>query len=101
MRHFREIPGAPRAILLALALCAGSASPALAQFYSLDGRFQCLNDPHAVCYDAVSDWPAAKPRSPVPIGPSEPPPAQTAMPPPPVATPVAAPLDPILAVAQR
>jgi TPR repeat protein len=44
--------------LLALALCAGGAGPARAQFYSLEGRYECLNHPAAVCYDATSTAPA-------------------------------------------
>ncbi|HZB94222.1 MAG TPA: SEL1-like repeat protein [Stellaceae bacterium] len=39
-----------------LALAAGAA-PARAQFYSLEGRFQCLDHPGAVCFDATSDAP--------------------------------------------
>lgn len=100
MRRRRAIPGAPRAILLALALCAGGTSPALAQFYSLEGRFQCLNDPQAVCYDAVSDWPVAKPNVPAQSGPSVPPKIHVANPVSGV-TVAAAPVDPLLAVAQR
>jgi hypothetical protein len=100
MRQSRKFLSAQRAMWLALALCAGSASPALAQFYSLEGRFQCLNDPHAVCYDAVSDWPVAKPKAPAESGPSTPPKPQVAQPLP-AATVAAAPLDPVLAVARR
>src|SRR5262249_39567108 len=100
MRRPREFPRAFRATWLALALCVGGASPALAQFYSLEGRFQCLNDPHAVCYDAASAWPTTNPPAPVKGAPSEPPKFQAAKPLP-VATVTAAPPDPVLAVAQR
>lgn len=48
------------AALAVSAWCACSA-PAAAQFYSLEGRFECLNDPKAVCFDATSDGPMAKP----------------------------------------
>jgi len=33
--------------------------PAAAQFYSLEGRFQCLDKPGSVCFDAASDAPVA------------------------------------------
>ena len=47
----------PRIAALALALgCA--ALPAHAQFYSLEGRFECLDDPHAVCGDVAQQAPA-------------------------------------------
>jgi len=51
---------------LALALCATAATPARAQFYSLEGRYQCLNDPSAVCYDATPSTLAPKKKSAVP-----------------------------------
>jgi hypothetical protein len=51
---------ATRLGFLALALCAIGAAPSHGQFYSLEGRYQCLDDPKAVCYDATSS--AAKPR---------------------------------------
>lgn len=35
------------------AFCAVGAPPARAQFYHLDGRFECLNRAGAVCYDAT------------------------------------------------
>jgi hypothetical protein len=48
-------------LLLALVL---RALPAEAQFYSLDGRFQCLDNPRAVCFDATSDVPRPAPAAP-------------------------------------
>lgn len=48
------------AVLAVSAWCA-LASPAAAQFYSIEGRFECLNDPKAVCFDATNDGPLAKP----------------------------------------
>jgi TPR repeat protein len=44
---------------LALAVWCVGALPAWGQFYSLEGRFQCLDDPQAVCFDATSDGPTA------------------------------------------
>lgn len=45
-----------RHILLGLALAlAGPAVPARADFYALEGRFQCLERPGAVCFDATPD----------------------------------------------
>jgi hypothetical protein len=44
---------------LAVAAWWAGALPAQAQFYSREGRFECLDDPHAVCFDATSDRPAA------------------------------------------
>ncbi len=51
------------AALAVWAWCA-SAPPAQAQFYSLEGRFECLNDPKAVCFDATPDGPLARPSAP-------------------------------------
>jgi len=45
-----------------LALCALAPSAARADFYALDGRFECLNQPRAVCYDATPSR-AAAPRN--------------------------------------
>jgi hypothetical protein len=50
---------ATRLGFLALALCAIGAAPSHGQFYSLEGRYQCLDDPKAVCYDATSSKSAA------------------------------------------
>jgi TPR repeat protein len=50
-----------RVIAALLALSFLEVVPAQAQFYSLEGRFQCLNDPAAICFDASSGWPAPKP----------------------------------------
>jgi TPR repeat protein len=46
---------------LAVSAWCACAAPAAAQFYSLEGRFECLNDPKAVCFDATSDGPMARP----------------------------------------
>jgi hypothetical protein len=53
---------AARLVFLALALCGIGAAPSRGQFYSLEGRFECLNDPEAVCYDATASKSAGKPR---------------------------------------
>jgi hypothetical protein len=100
----------------ALTLAAiGAAAPARADFYSLEGRFQCLDQPGAVCYDATPSRAPTPPAAPAPKPAAAmqtrdaPPPA-----PKPVPTPVSAPaaaanapapprrrMDPILAVAAR
>lgn len=59
MRHRRQDLAWLGAGLL-LAVAAGAA-PARAQFYSLEGRFQCLDHPGAVCFDATSDAPRRPP----------------------------------------
>ena len=64
MRFRRRVLEMAAAALL-LALGAGI-NPAAAQFYSLEGRFQCLDRPGAVCFDATSDRPAKKPAAPRP-----------------------------------
>jgi hypothetical protein len=72
--------------------------PARADFYSLEGRFQCLDKPDAVCYDATPSRDPAPPPLPVtaPAVPQAPPaPAKSA------SAPASAPLDPILAIALR
>lgn len=53
----------PTLLLLAMStvLAGASASPARAQFYQLDGRFQCLERQGAVCYDAAMAPPADPP----------------------------------------
>jgi hypothetical protein len=61
MPRFRSFGWLSAGLLLALVL---RALPAEAQFYSLDGRFQCLDNPRAVCFDATSDAP--RPAPPVP-----------------------------------
>lgn len=51
----------PGLLLFALATSL-AAAPASAQFYRLDGRFECLERPGAVCYDAsVAPAPAPAP----------------------------------------
>ena len=57
----------------AQSLCVGVAAPAHGQFCSLEGRYRCLNDPEAVCFDATSNEPAPQPKPepelrPVPAG---------------------------------
>ena len=51
---------------LAVSAWCAAALPAQAQFYSLEGRFECLNDPKAVCFDATPDGPLAKPSAAAP-----------------------------------
>jgi TPR repeat protein len=91
-----------RHALLAAALgVALSATPARADFYSLEGRFQCLDRPDAVCFDATPDVVPPPPRdsresalsAPAPT----PAPEAAAAPP----KPPAPPPDPIIAAARR
>lgn len=74
--------------------------PAAAQFYSLEGRFQCLDKPGSVCFDAASDAPAAPveaARRLVPIAAApEPHPAHR-----PAAKPAPDPQDPLAAIIAR
>lgn len=86
---------------LALALCAAGATPSRAQFYSLEGRYQCLNDLNAVCYDARPSPLPPKPASaaaPAVSAPSKP--EAKAAPTHPAAS-SALPTDPLAAVAAR
>ncbi|HUZ74441.1 MAG TPA: hypothetical protein VMU87_15765 [Stellaceae bacterium] len=95
-----------RSLTAALALALAIASPAQADFYSLAGRFQCLDKPGAVCYDATPSLepplPAQRPTPPLPKPPdvtqarAAPPPETVVAPPAPPR-----PLDPILAIAAR
>jgi hypothetical protein len=73
-----------KAVLLALALLGACALPAYAEFYRLEGRFECLNDPAATCTDAASVWPVPQPARPATPDrtPSATPPAQAAPTPP-------------------
>ena len=86
---------------LALALCAATATPSRAQFYSLEGRYQCLNDANAACYDTTPSVvppkpaPAAMPASSVRSKPD----AKAA--PTRVAAPSAVPADPLAEIAAR
>ncbi len=83
-------------LLAAAAALAGAAQPARADFYALEGRFQCLDRAGAVCFDATPD-PALAPPVPRDSQASEsPPPAPAAAPPPP-----RVPVDPIAAAAHR
>ncbi len=86
---------------LTLALSAAGATPSRAQFYSLEGRYQCLNDLNAVCYDATPSPLPPKPASaaaPAVSAPSKP--AAKAAPTHPAAS-SALPTDPLAAVAAR
>lgn len=76
--------------------------PAFADFYTLEGRFQCLDEPNAVCYDATPSRDPAPPR-PVAVAPVTPPAVTQAPPvaPKPVSAHARPPLDPILAIAMR
>jgi hypothetical protein len=91
-----------RHALLALALYpALAATPARADFYALEGRFQCLDHAGAVCFDATSDidvTPPAPSDSVVPES-QRPSPAPLAVAAPRAAPP--APIDPIIAAARR
>ncbi len=94
-----------RHVLLASALgLAAAAAPARADFYALEGRFQCLDRPGAICFDATPDAAVAPPPSPRDSRDSGPPelpyPAPTAAAAPPRAAPPE-PVDPIVAVARR
>jgi TPR repeat protein len=59
--RYPELVSVTRLGFLALALCGVGAAPSHGQFYSLEGRYECLNDPKAVCYDATSGEPTRKP----------------------------------------
>jgi len=83
---------------LALALCVTAAMPSRAQFYSLEGRYQCLNDPSAVCYDATPSRLPPKEKPAVPDAPAKPEAKAAAMH---AVVPSAAPADPLAAVAAR
>ncbi|HEV8015938.1 MAG TPA: hypothetical protein VGP48_10415 [Stellaceae bacterium] len=90
--------------LMALAAATLPTTPARADFFTLDGRFQCLDRANAVCGDARKLAPAAKPVAPVAPAPPE----VAAMPVEPVPAPDVVPPssaaradDPLLAIAQR
>ena len=94
-----------RSVFLGLALTlAATALPARADFYTLEGRFQCLDRPNAVCFDATTApvaEPVAAPRESrdstldaAPLGAAAPP----TRPAPAAATGSA---DPVLAIARR
>lgn len=90
---------------LVLAACCSGAPPAQAQFYSLEGRFQCLDRPGAVCFDATSDGPvtpsaAAAPPAMAAAGGALPP-AVKASAPRRIAARRAEAADPLRAIAQR
>jgi TPR repeat protein len=89
-----------RLALLAAALgVAFSATPARADFYSLKGRFQCLDRPGAVCFDATPDVVPLPPRDSRDSAPPAAAPAPEAAVVPP--KPSAPPPDPIIAAARR
>lgn len=88
---------------LASVALAAHVSPARADFYSLDGRFQCLDHANAICGDAAPL--VVVPRA-LPAPPPVPAPAALPEPaaPPPVAhiaPPMPRPEDPLHAIAQR
>ncbi|HXY99511.1 MAG TPA: hypothetical protein VEI03_05895 [Stellaceae bacterium] len=83
-----------------LAWCA-VAPPAAAQFYSLEGRFECLNDPKAVCFDATSDGPMAKPSGTATPAAARRPPRQRQTPQPDAAPRQAEAADPLREIAHR
>jgi hypothetical protein len=89
--------------ILATAALAAVTFPAHADFYRLDGRFECLGHADTVCFDKTPTPPDPF-APPLPV-PSHAPLASQAAPTPPVATQAAhaatRPLDPILAVAAR
>jgi TPR repeat protein len=107
--RYRELVRTTQLGFLALALCGVGAAPSQGQFYSLEGRYECLNDPKAVCYDATSNAPAPKPAAdPAPADAEPATPrakaarARVASPSIGTAAPaIAAPTDPISAVATR
>jgi hypothetical protein len=82
------------------------AAPALADLYDLEGRYQCLEKPDAVCYDATPSAapaspdpppPAAQPAAPPPVAEAPPPKIRKGKPPPPEPKPI----DPMDAIAAR
>lgn len=94
------IPARPAALVAAM-LAVLAPHPAHADFYSLAGRFQCLEKPGAVCYDATPTQAVPHPK---PAATAIAAPAPLAAPPI-VATPLPAPArrptDAILAIAER
>jgi hypothetical protein len=93
-----------RALPFLLAALVLSPQRALADFYSVEGRFQCLEKAGAVCFDAAVPRPflLTDPPPPPPVAP----PATVLTPPPaPAPKPAAAlrpaPIDPVLAIAHR
>jgi TPR repeat protein len=97
MLRLRSFGWLSAGLLLALVL---RALPAEAQFYSLDGRFQCLDNPRAVCFDATSDAPQPAPAAPRPAKP-EPPRAAPAKQVAAITKAPRAPVDPLQAVIPR
>lgn len=85
-------------LTIAAAIAGPAAPPARADFYQLEGRFQCLATPAAICGDATRVS-VAKPVAPTPViaPPTSPPMAAL----PPIAEPTGAPpaQDPVLAIA--
>jgi hypothetical protein len=93
--------GAPALGALALLFAGIGASPSHAQFFSLEGRYQCLSDPQALCYDATPN--AAPPTAPPPAVVMAPPATPPPLPPAKIRTaaPVAPPADPLAEIAAR
>ena len=95
-----------RSVFSALALALAAAPHAArADFYALDGRFQCLDRPDAVCFDATVATlaPPFAPPPPAPDSRNSTPVAAPPAPQPPTraAPPAKAPVDPILAIARH
>jgi hypothetical protein len=88
----------PRRIALPFALLCASTLPAHADFYRLEGRFQCLDQPDTVCYDAAPTHVEAPPDATAPLreSPPEPAPVVAIAPAKPVQ-----PADPITLIAAR
>ncbi|HUK60366.1 MAG TPA: hypothetical protein VLV50_14135 [Stellaceae bacterium] len=90
-----------RHVLLAVAaFVAGTVAPARADFYALEGRFQCLDRPGAVCFDATPDLAIAPPVPSDSGAPESAPAPVAAAPPPPVAAPPP-PVDPVVVAARH
>ena len=88
----------PRLLAFPLVLLCGAALPAHAEFYRLEGRFQCLEQADAVCYDAAPSQVETPPTAAAAPHEAPPAPAPVAMIPP--ARPLP-PVDPISAIASR
>jgi TPR repeat protein len=91
----------PRFAFLVLLSAGFAGAPAHADFYKLDGRFQCLERANAVCFDAT-------PSRQLPVAKQAPAESPTRVAPPPVVAlpeqapqPAPAPLDPILTISAR
>ena len=93
-------------VLAALIASALVVRPSYADFYALDGRFECLNRPQAVCYDATPSRAASQPAKRADAPRREPlvapvPTLEAALATKPAPEHSATPLDPIIAIAAR